>query len=427
MSINFSSCNAFISILVASVVLVMSTGASVSAEQTNLSYSQKGKISSSLYNDFMKQLDSDVSTDGNSTTQTFLSQIKTKENGRREKEYPQDYAGAYMDENGDLVICLTSKDAIKDYNRFFDNNIKKTKEQLQEQVKMNTISETYILNQVKYQLKDISLSSLITIQENLESKMSEFGINEIQISQKDNKILIFLYDLNKQSNINDYLIELGVNHEIIKYYKAKKDAMPTGTNCYNGTEILGGSTSMGSIGFHAIHNSTGKYGIITNGHVIESSQTAYKGSTKIGKPSIWIVGGNMDIAFIPYDTSKINTTSTVKAANWVSAIYGWTYPLEGQNVERWGISSGHTTATITSTYITKTVNYGGSIGMVSLHGLFEMNSPIISGDSGGPILSWHNIVGINVGTTPSTSYGINVANILSQNNLSLVAGAQWLN
>ena len=69
-----------ISILVASVVLVMSTGASVSAEQTNLSYSQKGKISSSLYNDFMKQLDSDVSTDGNSTTQTFLSQIKTKHN-----------------------------------------------------------------------------------------------------------------------------------------------------------------------------------------------------------------------------------------------------------------------------------------------------------------------------------------------------------
>ncbi len=173
--------------------------------------------------------------------------IEEKYNGN----YPDNYAGSYIDDQGDLTVCVTGDN--------FDN-----------------IKDIVKNSKVKYQTKkSFSLNYLNKTIDKISKDMTTLDVSAVELDEKNNKIYVYVNNLN---NEKEEKIKELVNSPAIEIKNQDLNVVFT-TNVVNGTQATGSYGSF-SIGFGAISNSTGQYGFVVPGHLLESvgSTVSYQGS-----------------------------------------------------------------------------------------------------------------------------------------------------
>lgn len=309
------------------------------------------------------------------------------------KEYPTYFAGCYIDDEGNLNVNISGDDKQEIKNLVKDDKVK--------------------VHKVKY-----SLEYLENIINTLNPKMGELGITRIRLSEKNNKVYIYLNTLN-ESSIN--YINAIANTSAIEVNKNECDIKLTSTTeVINGKEIKFGSDSGGpTIAFGVIDNN-GNKGVVTAGHIQNAIGTsAYYNGVKIGTLTRKTVG-SADASFIKFDNSSTTWKTTRKFMNGDN-FYNWyntySYP-ENTAVRMYGRRSGLTTGNINSN------NESYSAAGYYFCDMVSATYSSQNGDSGAAVTTYvsgqypgNYILGMQSATDGTLSYFAKLGNCL--NNLSV--------
>jgi streptogrisin B len=162
-----------------------------------------------------------------------------------------------------------------------------------------------------------------------------------------------------------------------------------------GDPIYGGGYRC-SVGFNVVSGST--YYFITAGHcgnVASSWYTDAGQSTYIG-PTVDSYFPTNDFAIVRYDNSAVSHPGTAGGVD----ITGAANATVGMSVTRTGSTSGTHSGTVTG--LNATVNYGG--GDI-VYGMIQTNVCAEPGDSGGPLRSGSQAIGITSGGSGDCTSG----------------------
>lgn len=202
---------------------------------------------------------------------------------------PDDYAGAYIDENNELKICVTQGQAEKYAKQIDPAVVASTIEKMQGPItylQKKSIARD-ILEVVE---KTFSYKFLNAIQDALDLKMMEFPISQTNIYQDKNCIEIELTDMSAkdqvtaylQSTVPDFIVD-AISYKQAESLSAKTNYAYAGIKTYH--ELF--AASYGSVGFNASYkDSSGKvhYGVVTNAHVAPLNKSMKLSALKtIGK------------------------------------------------------------------------------------------------------------------------------------------------
>lgn len=192
-----------------------------------------------------------------------------------ETEYPDEYAGEYIDDNGMLVIQLA------EYG---------------ESLEAKYYAMTGYSDVVRFEYVEYSYNELRQVYEEIMSLYNEYDIVKSCIDTYNNQIELFVSEDDYNDLLNDDYIKLNSNYLSVGI---GTPAMAT-EELYGGAEITdpnGGS----SIGFGGYYS--GQDAILTCGHSKEVGDSVYRNGNKIGE--ITFVRANTDessLSLNPGDT-----------------------------------------------------------------------------------------------------------------------------
>ncbi|MCL2157976.1 MAG: hypothetical protein FWH48_01060 [Oscillospiraceae bacterium] len=132
------------------------------------------------------------------------------------KYYPPDYAGAFINENGTLVVCLTTLDSVDKYRQYY--SLAKEK-MLEESDSHFTGLSIEISDYVTYELRKYSFAYLAMLQEILFEKMEDLSITATELDEDENVIRIGLKNFDDKEAVDDYLRKSEIDLQAVKYYK----------------------------------------------------------------------------------------------------------------------------------------------------------------------------------------------------------------
>ncbi len=316
-------------------------------------------------------------------------------NNEEEIVYPDYYAGAYIDDTGELIVLVTTSEATDD---------------IRDATRNQSITINYAQN---------SYNELVSIKEYIEDKYDEYysiysnSVNDadqellsaivnftgLGISERTNKLVVSL------SNIEADDIELFEKYFLSSdkiSFEQSSGAIEESTSLYCGSAIYtvnGG----GSIGFRCTLKSGNEYmrGFITAGHVTGNntivnvySSDALTPTTKIGTLAAYKYSDNVDMAFVAIDSGyevESATSYRVLGENYFTSIAeGTTIYMSGMNV------ATEVSGEIENNSYSFTTESG-----VKLSDCIKSNYSSEAGDSGGVVYAYINgsycIVGIHHG------------------------------
>lgn len=294
--------------------------------------------------------------------------------------YPQAYGGAYIDDNGNLVVQYVGNKASGFHSR---NDLQEitsltslTTEQVEfsynELVSANNAIGEYIVNNQDSALepKQIPVSSSF-----------KGGIFKSAIDAKNNAVIVWLEDIS-DSNIEAFRKTI-FDAPFLKFMLASKERPTLETTYKSGDGWIGG----GSIGFPATYNSY--TGLVTANHA-SSAGTNYINGQAYGTREL--NSSLRDYAFIRQTDSTDTVTRGLYDTTKTLASGSYVYVVQGSTVGRTGRATGYSTGVVTSISV-----YVAGIGS----DLIETNCGSDGGDSGGPYFgspssSSPNIAGIHI-------------------------------
>lgn len=282
-----------------------------------------------------------------------------------EIDYPDNYAGACYNANGDgkLDIYLTD-DQKENYICFFADD------------------------EINFHEVDFTLEELIEAKNKISAYMYDYNIEGIGIYQKDNIIKVSYNDNFSEPDFNELLDELNISRDMINILMEEK-FFETAATVPSGSRI--DISQYGTVGFNAYRPQTGQYGIVTAGHLLKdvSNATTIRDSSNrvINTRGSSIVYHNnnedTDCAFIPFNGSYGWRTTTIYSnSGYTGNIIGSNYvnsTLEGTPVVKYGATTGRQTGTILS------ISYDGNMGGLNKYDYIHCSNSNKGGDSGGPI------------------------------------------
>ena len=312
--------------------------------------------------------------------------IAFSEAGRFEigSHYPDYYAGAYIDDEGGLIILTkhiseTDKSQIKlicsGADLFFE----------EAQFSYNELIEYMML--IDSRLEDLR-----------EKKGKEIYAYSVSILDNDNMISIGLPNGLSEDRIK--AIVDSIPDQVYSIYQ-----IPDQFELQSGP---GGSiTSWGGDASYA-YKATLSYGgstfvgLVTAAHVLQDvGDTVWQGVTDIGIVKLMKNSGNVDAAFITLETPSNfnNLIGTIGLHSGVTV-----YPAVGSTIMKkgsYGTSSGTVISIQNTTYWAEDGN--------TMYNLLAHTASSVNGDSGGLIYTWYNsisygVVGIIRGRLNSTGY-----------------------
>jgi|GEM_PF-702339 len=331
---------------------------------------------------------------------SFGSELAPQKNHERPK-YPEYYGGAYITEEGGLVIYVhgdaeKGKSAVKSV--IGDDNI---------EFKEAEFSYAY-----------------------LTSLMDEF--NAFAIAGKDPQIMEMLSGFSLMDMTNDVEVQVvGLDErklEILKKsvfnkpgvrFERSDGKVNLEANFHPGCDfdLPNGS---GSFGFRAKRNSDGEMGFVTAGHVVPVGGIVFQGSLPIGVCQYSQQSGTIDAAFVTLvDPGSDYISNTLCGTSNLLSV-ATTLPGVGTTVNKIGYATGHTTGKIICTNATATFN--SSNGPIT--NLTSTNYLSAQGDSGGIVYTYVSsngrrfTAGIHSGVLGSVRYYTKANNILSAFQLS---------
>lgn len=120
--------------------------------------------------------------------------------------FPEEYAGAYIDDSGNYHVCITEADAQPVFEAVLNEDT--TSAIVSEATEGAPLGRRAIneINsvEVQYDIKQFSYEYLKSIQNDLTKRMEELGIHRIGIKQKDNVVDVYM-NSDATEEINDYL------------------------------------------------------------------------------------------------------------------------------------------------------------------------------------------------------------------------------
>lgn len=299
-------------------------------------------------------------------------------NGKEYIIYDEDFAGAYVDDNGYLNICMVNN---------FESNIQY----------LGSNSDIIYRNYAH------SYNFLQEIMNVLENIMTTTTIYSVSIDEESNNVLVELKDENDIQSIIEYLQseDLYDPTAIIFEVEPNGEIIETSTIAYGGESIVhrynGHNSSRGTLTINAVDNETGSLGVLTNAHVVLNGKTMYYGGhydvdTKeySNSENMEYIGTatktyyrDIDAAYVPFkDQGEWEITPYGK---YDDTIYDNVWLgndrqiISGQKIIRIGQTTGITEGKIKSKNAT-ILMYGEFI-----KNLITYSNPPEPGDSGGPI------------------------------------------
>ena len=295
--------------------------------------------------------------------------------------YPDEYAGAYIDDNDNLHIKLVGKKNAERYEALTNND------------------ESVIIEEAA-----TPLSKLHEIQDALDEVMVEFEISETRLQEDTNTVDVYVTS-EEQSIIFKYLNSkiLNFSQKSVKFVdqgsKNSGDfhftADDSASNVLAGSELKQGflGLSLASAGFNAYDKRQQRYGIVTAAHYAEpGNQIKNAKGTLIGSPTSRQLGDKLDAAFIPFEneatlqpTAKIKMHTDSSLDDNVTGYLNNDQLPVGLNTVKIGRTTGYTSGKI----LTNNQSF-------TLKG-HKFNDQILAsnlqkdGDSGGPI--FHTVIG----------------------------------
>ena len=289
--------------------------------------------------------------------------------------FPDYYAGAYVNKNGNLVVLLT-----KAYD---EGSLEVAKSALKEaghadNLLFRTVETSYA------ELVDI-MSALYVFCESDDYKNSDFTIQGFEIKDDRNCVVIYIDTLD-----DDALKKVRSsikNPEPVEFCFQEAGEEETYTvNC--GTEIGKTSTNMTfSIGYPAVYTNTSGVdvnGFITCGHSFSSNTTAvsvYCPSGYIGNlnPSKKQYSGTVDAAFVTLNGSVVDTY--VGTTNISLNLYGSIVVPVGGSVKMYGMAS------LEQDGVVLVASYASTGTTPHLTDMVKTDYASAGGDSGGIVCS----------------------------------------
>lgn len=328
-------------------------------------------------------------------------------------EYPDNYAGSYIQDDGNLVVLLTevsptSISSIRSFTRSENTIVRKASVSYNDLVSYRDLiierfeslkSESTIGNE-----SNTSLSTLIS---------SFVGIG---IEERNNRICVLLTDIS-QTNIQAFRTYISTFNRIS--FERSDHASEDTTTSQPGTYIRAADRE-GSIGYRCTYNNgtTTLYGFTTAAHVAGSlNQPIYitphqsgVTATTCGTVRCLQYSGTIDVAFVENNSGF--SVSNLTPANKIIASSWFTYISEGSSVLFHGDTSGETSGVVRNNEFYFTTESG-----VALTDMLRCNYDAAAGDSGGIVFSLINgdyaVVGIHHGRV-SVLQGLNGRSIASK-------------
>lgn len=352
-----------------------------------------------------------------------------------EETYPDDYAGAYIDDENNLVICYTQGKLDRLVSFYSDDMLTKATASRMSML-LSSAKEEVTKDLVTFAKKQFSYNYLFALNNKLGDYFSEFNLVTTVLNEEANTIDIYMHDLSYRSDMIDRIQKMNYSPNAVTFYETTEQPIAT-KNAYAGDKIwynygfLGLSTSSGTIGFNARYN--GVNGVVTNGHVAEAGKTMKVAGGTLGKPTFsnYSNNGKVDVAFVPFPDQSWATSNLIKNDGYTrpvsyggpaySYLSGSASITQGANTYKYGITTGKSFGKITSTSININCDYGDN-DVRLIKDCFGYSNSSQKGDSGGPVGiyslgSWGesrvSLTGINFAGV-GTGYGIKLSNILNQ-------------
>lgn len=338
-------------------------------------------------------------------------------------EYGEYYAGAYLNDEGKLVVLL----ATEENNNYSNSNI--ISDEIQTSKEISKLSaelknvaieikeiaedETVIFQTAKYsyayltELMDYFNSEFEKNVKNPESIWSE--ITGFELLDDKNCISINILNLDDKK-IERFKNEV-INSDAIVFSESGGYAESTATSLYAGNAVTCNGYG-GSIGYQCriLKNGTYFYGFVTAAHLMRTLNTsAYNSSnTLIGYTHSIQYGGKVDAAFVN-TYSGITMTNKIQSSSGTATVAATTMtPAVNSTICKAGASTYYATGKVTS--LSKTAYYQDD--NVTLTNLIAASNVTVAGDSGGIVYdSSGYIIGITTGQENGTLLAVTASNI----------------
>lgn len=299
------------------------------------------------------------------------------------KDHPENYAGAYLDEEGNLNINLVGDNGIVGES---DNDLRILVKD----------------DKIKYHKVKYSLNHLDNIINSLNDKMVSLDIAAIELDEQNNKVYIYLNDLN---NTQISKIKKVIDSPAIEFKQQEQKITLTATDLVNGTAFSSAGKSF-TLSFGA-KKSDGTVGYIFPGHITASTgYNVYIGSssngTSIGTVTKKVFGGSSDASFITKVNIDYQPSTKLDIFNsyngYVPAFYGY---IQNTSLRAWGAVSGSQNGKILSS------SYSFIVDGVTLTDMVKSDYKAITGDSGAPVCITSGTGSYTLAGTQSSSYLVN--------------------
>lgn len=320
----------------------------------------------------------DEQEDANVALENLLNSFEaTRTRATGKYAYPDYYGGAYIDDNGKLVVYIT---------KGFENNTR------------SAVTRASGTDNVTFRTGNYSYRELNEVMDVIDSKVFTNGIfanlypNVVSacIDDVNNCIRVNLLDVSA-SAISDFKSSV-TDAACIKFKKAQSHCEFTSMEVNAGSMVFSSATALDAlctIGYRVTSGT--KVGFVTSGHAIDLGGKLYKGGRQISICTASNFNGDVDAAFCEVnDTSYFKLTNSIaETGNKLSTTIS--EPGTGTVVNMYGMKSNHVSGKVTSTRAScDFTKNNDDIDPVNFTNIVEvqMNDSINYGDSGGPFYSY---------------------------------------
>ncbi len=313
----------------------------------------------------------------------FAESLPTENvDGVNKTVYPENYAGAYIDDNDVLHIKVVDDETVM--GNSFDDDSKKYISVFEEKTGVDNLEED-----VLFERADVSLKKLLEIQKILEPVMVKYHISATATDEEKNILRITVTDDYQKSdiiaflkeNINDFnekSVEIVSGGGIFFTAENTSNNALAGSFCYS-------DNSSATLGFNAYQESTNSYGVVTAGHFVGIGDTVFNAkSYSIGTVSASKVSGSIDAAFIPFNSRIIVSDKLNKLSSPNDTLTGF-YPsssiIQGMATTKIGNASN------VNTGVVRSANASAAYMSDIFNDLVYISNTQLTGDSGGPVFT----------------------------------------
>lgn len=320
----------------------------------------------------------DEQEDANVALENLLNSFEAKRTRATGKyAYPDYYGGAYIDDNGKLVVYI---------KKGFENNTR------------GAVTRSSCTDNVIFRIGNYSYRELNEVMDVIDNRVFTNGLfanlypNVVStcIDDVNNCIRVNLLDVS-DSAISDFKSCVS-DAACIKFKKSQSYCEFTSMEVNAGSMVFPSATAVNAlctIGYR-VSNGT-KVGFVTSGHAIDMGGKLYKGGRLISICTASIFNGDVDAAFC-----EVNDTSYFKLTNFIAETGSKlsttiSEPGTGTVVNMYGMKSNHVSGKVTSTRAScNFTKNSDDIYPVKFTNIVEvqMNNYINYGDSGAPFYSY---------------------------------------